>query len=383
MKKKILKFLSYVLVAAIASGATFALTAHDEGYSKLEQLSDLIEEYFIGESDVTAMEDAAAEAMIDSLDDEWSYYISAADYSSYLDQMSNSYVGIGITVTQREDGYLDVMEVTAGGPAEAAGVLGGDIVTHADGQDLAELGIDGATALIKGKEGTAVTITVLRDGEALEFEITRAYFETVVASGVMVTDTIGLITIENFDERCKSESVAAIEELMAQGATALIFDVRNNPGGYKSELVDLLDYLLPEGDLFISEYYDGTTYTDTSDADCLEIPMVVLVNEYSYSAAEFFAAALSEYEAATVVGEQTYGKGYFQYTYQLNDGSAAALSVGKYYTPKGISLAGVGITPDVVVEVDEDTFAQIYYGNLDPSEDPQILAAIEVLNSGN
>ena len=171
-----------------------------------------------------------------------------------------------------------------------------------------------------------------------------------------------------------------MEELTEQGATALIFDVRNNPGGYTSELVKLLDHLLPAGDLFRQVNYAGKESVDKSDAACLEMPMAVLINGNSYSAAEFFAAALQEYEWATVVGEKTTGKGYFQTTFKLPDGSAVGLSIGKYFTPKGVSLANTGVTPDVPVEVDDRTESEIYYGTLDPMEDPQILAAIAVLN---
>ena len=143
--------------------------------------------------------------------------------------------------------------------------------------------------------------------------------------------------------------------------------------------MELLDYLLPEGDLFRTIRYDGQAHVDTSDANCLDMPMAVLINADSYSAAEFFAAALQEYEAATVVGEKSVGKGYFQNTFRLSDGSAVALSVGKYFTPKGVSLAEVGVTPDVECPVDEDTAAMIYYGTLEPLEDPQIRAALEAL----
>ena len=200
-----------------------------------------------------------------------------------------------------------------------------------------------------------------------------------MATFEMLEDQIGLVTIENFDERCAEESIAAIETLLENGAEKLIFDVRHNPGGFADELVKLLDYLLPEGDLFRTVRYDGKEHVDTSDADCLEVPMAVLVNSTSYSAAEFFAAALREYEAAVVVGEQTVGKGYFQITYQLSDGSAVALSSGKYFTPKGISLAETGVTPDVVVIPEEKEAEGIYYGTLQPQEDPQIQAAIRAL----
>lgn len=385
---KLLRVLSYVMVAAIASAATSGLFLWDSyrnppEKSKLNELSQLIQNRFIGEVDVTAMEDAAADAMVNALGDRWSYYITAADYDAYLDQMNNSYVGVGITIQVREDGYLDIIEVVPGGPAEKSGLLPGDILTHADGQDCAEIGIDAARNIIRGEEGTVVKLTVLRGEEKLVFDVTRAYFEVPVAAYQMLEGSIGYIAIENFDTRCADETIAAIDDLVAQGAVSLIFDVRNNPGGYKTELCKVLDYLLPEGPLFRSEYYDGSTYVDESGPEFLDIPMAVLVNSESYSAAEFFGAALREYEAAVVVGQQTCGKGYFQQTYPLSDGSAVGLSVGKYCTPNGVNLAGVGITPDVVVEVDEALFVQIYYGNVEPMDDPQILAAIEALKVGN
>ena len=386
--KKVLIVLSYILVAAIASAATLGVVmsgipSGSDGYTKLEELSDLIQERFIGDVDVTAMEDAAADAMVDALGDRWSYYISAEAYGSHMDQMNNSYVGVGITIVLREDGYLDIVEVVSGGPAEDAGLLAGDVLIAADGQDCAELGMDGTRNMVRGEEGTSVALTVLRDEEEITFDVIRAYFETPVATYEMMPENIGYIAIENFDSRCADETIAAFEDLVSQGAVALIFDVRNNPGGYKTEHCEVLDYLLPEGPLFRSEYYNGQTQVDESDANCLEIPMAVLVNSESYSAAEFFAAALSEYEAAVVVGQKTCGKGYFQQTYTLNDGSAVGLSVGKYYTPNGVSLADVGITPDVEVEVDEELFWQIYYGNVEREKDPQILAAIDVLKVGN
>lgn len=385
---KTLKLMSYVLVAVLASAATFfALSAQSappaaqEDYSKLGELKALVDEKFIGDIDWKAAEDAAAAGMIAGLGDRWSYYMSAESYQRYLEQMSNSYVGVGITVTEREDKYLDIMEVTKGGAAAAAGVEPGGIIIRVGEQDISEIGIDGATTLIKGEEGTDVTLTIRYGEEEREFTMTRSYFEVTVAWGRMLEDGIGLVTIENFDGRCADETIAAIEELLEQGARALIFDVRNNPGGYKTELCEVLDYLLPEGPLFRSEYYDGTTQVDKSDKKHLDIPMAVLVNSQSISAAEFFAAALSEYEAATVVGEQTIGKGYFQQSYKLSDGSAVGLSVGKYTTPNGVSLADVGITPDVPVEVDEELFWQIYYGSVDWSEDPQVLAAVNVLKN--
>lgn len=383
--RKAWKIASYILVAALASAVTlFAAVgmAPAQDTSKLEQLADLIEERFIGEADRTAMEDAAASAMVDSLGDEWSYYIPASKYQTHVEHMNNAYIGIGITIIVRKDNMgFEVTKVNEGGPAEEAGMKTGDVIVAIEGISTEGMDTDTASSMVRGEENEQVLLTVRRGGETLDLSVTRKKVLTPVAVGQMVDRSVGLVTITNFDDRCFSETKAAIDSLREKGALALIFDVRNNPGGYKHELVDLLDYLLPEGPLFRSEDYLGNVNVDESDADFLNMPMAVLVNGRSYSAAEFFAAALSEYEAAIVVGEQTYGKGYFQTTIQLNDGSAVGLSVGKYTTPKGANLAGAGITPDVVVEVDENTAFSIYAGTLDPSEDPQIQAAIGVLKN--
>ena len=183
----------------------------------------------------------------------------------------------------------------------------------------------------------------------------------------MLEENIGFVRIVNFNSNCASETIAAIEKLLEEGAQKFIFDVRDNPGGYAEELVKILDYLLPEGKLFTTVDYTGKEHTDMSDAACLDIPMAVLVNANSYSAAEFFAAAMAEYEAAVVVGEKTSGKGYFQSTFQLPDGSAVGLSIGKYYTPNGKSLEKIGITPDVEIALGED------------GADAQLLAAMDAL----
>lgn len=345
---------------------------------KLDELMDLAEEVFIGETDRLTMEDAAAAAIVESLGDRWSYYIPAAEYNNYVEQMANAYVGVGITIQIREDEKgFDIVSVEKTGPAYEAGLLPGDVLVGANDVSFEGQQVNDASAIIKGEEGTTVDIHVLRDGKEMTFTVERRTIQLTVAEGQMLPGKIGLVTIANFDSRCAEESIAAIEKLVAEGATSLIFDVRYNPGGYAHELVALLDYLLPEGDLFIAEDYLGSRSVDTSDAACLKMPMAVLVNGDSFSAAEFFAAALRDYEWATVIGEQTVGKGYFQQSFELSDGSAVNLSVGKYFTPGGVSLAEVGgLTPDTVVEVTDEMYLDIYYGNVAKEDDPQIQAAI-------
>lgn len=380
MKQKVLQIGSYILVAALASALTLAGMGGIPESSKLSQLQDLIEERYIEGADPTVLEDAAADAMVAATGDRWSYYIPASEYETYQENMANAYVGVGITILSSEDveGFR-IMSVTPGGPAEEAGVQVDDVLIGVDGQDVRQSDASQVRNLVRGEEGTDVVLTVLRGEAELELTVQRRHMETPVATYTMLEDQVGLVTIENFDSRCSEETIAAIEALREEGAQKLIFDVRNNPGGFAEELVKVLDYLLPEGDLFRTERYDGYEDVDVSDENFLDMPMAVLVNGDSYSAAEFFAAALQEYEAAIVVGEHTSGKGHFQTTYQLSDGSAVALSIGRYYTPKGVCLEGVGIEPDVPVTVDEDTAMEIYFDSLPWEEDPQIQAALDAL----
>lgn len=380
MKKILLRSLSYLLVAALASAITFGLCSFEKS-AKLNNLKRLLQFYYIGQIDEQKMEDAMAKAMVDSLGDRWSRYLTAQEYSAYQESMSNTYVGVGITTTTRQDGQgLDVVEITQGSSAETAGVLVGDRLIKVDGTDIRGKTTKEVAALITGEEGDFVTLTLVRNDQELSLSVERQRLNSVVTMGQLLPNGMGLITIENFDDRCAQETIGAIEDLRNRGATALIFDVRYNPGGYKAEMVEVLDYLLPEGDLFRTVDYRGKEEVDTSDAKCLEMPMAVLVNLHSYSAAEFFAAAMSEYEAAVIVGEKTYGKGYFQNTFALKDGSAVTLSIGKYYTPKGKSLAGVGLTPDVEVILTEEENALLQVGQLPVEEDPQIQAAVQALN---
>ena len=347
---------------------------------KAAEVSAYLDRFFIDDYDENALADAAAAAMVEATGDRWSYYLTAEEKSSYDEQMQNAYVGIGITITlQEQDGGMRVEQVTAGGPAEEAGMQVGDIITEVEGESTLTLGMTGTRAKVRGEEGTSVALTILRGGERLTLTVERRSIETAVATYEMLDDQIGYVKIANFDTRCFDETSAAIDALLDDGAQALIFDVRDNGGGYKDELVKILDRLLPEGILFQSEDYSGNKQTDRSDAACIELPMAVLVNQDSYSAAEFFAAALQEYGWATVVGTKTYGKGNFQTAFTLSDGSMLNLSIGKYFTPNGRSLTDIGVTPDELVELSDEDAAKLLYGQLAHADDAQLQAAIRAI----
>lgn len=380
MKKKVLIVLSYVLVAALACGATLFFVSASTDYNKLEDLENLILTSFAGDADKTKIEDAAADAMVNAMGDRWSYYIPAAELPSFLDNSENAYVGIGVTVQATDDNSgLMVIAVQPGGPAEEAGVQVGDVIIQVDGESAQDRTVTEISAMIKGEEGTVVSITVLRSGEGITMTVARKRMETTVASSKLLNEHVGLVTIQNFDERCADETIAAIKALLNQGADMLLFDVRNNPGGYVDELTKILDYLLPEGNLIRTVGTDGSDETVTSDADCVKVPMAVLVNENTYSAAELFAVDLSEYGVARIFGQKTSGKGFFQQVFQFFDGSAAGISVGRYYTSQGNNLEEIGLTPDEEIKLDDESEALLYNGMLEPENDAQLQAALSYL----
>lgn len=406
--KRVHYWFGTAVLALMAAALTFVLTYHFvvtptvdkavgqaveatkkayEPYMKYGELSDKVvevgaylEEFFVGDYQVEDMKNAVASAMVAATGDEWSYYLSADELTAYYENMSNSYVGIGVTVSvSEEDGGLKVTDVTRDAPAYQAGIKVDDIITHVNGESTIELGLDASRDRIRGEEGTQVTLTIKRKGEEFDLTLTRRSIQYEVVTYEVVADYVGLITITNFDEHVAQQTIIAVEELKNLGVKSIIFDVRFNPGGYKRELCAMLDYLLPEGIIFQSREKDGSEEIIRSGKSYLDMPMAVLVNIESFSAAEFFGAALQEYDAAVIVGEQTYGKGYFQRTYQLSDGSGITLSSGTYFTPNGVSLAGVGITPDIVVELDDESYANLYYGLLAHEDDPQLQAAIRAM----
>ena len=356
MKIKRFSLLSIIITAALSVLVTLGAVALALwlrlGTPGLAVVSGFlhINDRFVGEYDKDAVADAALNGMVESLGDRWSYYADPETYAALRERRSNSYVGIGVTVTYEQDG-LHIQEVAEGGPAQAAGLLAGEIITTADGNDLTGENVYNGTGLIRGEEGTQVVLTVLdATGVTRRVTVTRARLKTQPVSYELLEGGVGYVSLDNFYDGSAQHVKAAVEELQAQGATSLLFDLRDNPGGYLEELLDLLDYLLPEGDIFRSGDRSGPQKTTTSDAACVDLPMAVLVNADSYSAAELFAAQLRESAGAVIVGETTCGKGYSQQSFELPGERGINISTKTYYTGAGQSLIGVGVVPDILVE---------------------------------
>lgn len=382
-KKRRWKTLLLAVVCFVLGGGvtlTVAWQALGQDGQALLQAYRLVTGKFVGEYDQRTMVESTLENMVTALGDRWSGYLDPQEAQQVKTARANTYVGIGVTVGQEPEDGLEILRVTEGGPAQAAGLAPGEIIRGVDGQTITAENRADLVNAIQGEAGTTVTLEVEgTDGARRTVEVTRQEIHGLTAAWTMLADQVGLVSIQNFYSGTADLVKQGVEELQAQGARALVFDLRNNPGGYVTELTEILDFLLPEGTIFISRTNDGEETVYTSDAACVDLPMAVLVNAESYSAAEFFAAELREAAGAVVAGEQTSGKGYSQMLFTLADGSAISLSTARYYTGSGISLIGTGVTPDPLVALSQEEAQRLLAGTLSPEEDPQLQSALEAL----
>lgn len=376
----VIGLLTAMFSAVIVCGGFSGLRA----VMKYAQVLHVIRSEFVGEYDLGDVTDDAMAGAIDGLDDMWSYYMDAETYAAYQDYSANRYQGIGVTITKDDaTGGFAVLAVTKDGPAQAAGIVPGDVILAVDGIDVTEEDTAYLRDLIQADYGQDAVVTVLHeDGTTEDFAVSCEAVYSSPVEYAMLDGGVGYVALYNFRQGAGADAVAAVETLIEEGAESLVFDVRSNPGGQVTELTELLDYLLPEGDIFVRADKNGREAIETSDAACIELPMAVIVNGDSYSAAEYFAAALREYDWATVVGEPTTGKARSQVTVELPDGSAVHISKYTYLTPLRNDLyAAGGLTPDVEAVLTEEERTQYDTGWLEPADDAQVQAAIRALEA--
>lgn len=345
---------------------------------KLREIDRLVAGRYVGAFDEQAVADYAAVGYMTGLGDKWSSYIPADQYAAYKLSSQGKGCGIGVTVISGTDN-IRVNLVYDDSPAAQAGIEKGEYIVGAEGLTVAADGADAVLDAIAGEAGTEVTVSVADalDGAARELTMERAVVTQKMAWGEMLDDTTGYLRIENFHDGSAEQFQTVLDNLLADGAQKLVIDVRHNGGGRVKEMSEMLDPLLPEGTIMTLRTKSGSETVYESDADMIDLPIAVLIDEQSISAAEFFAAALQEYGRATLVGTHTTGKGRAQQTFELSDGSAVNLSVEEYFTPKGNSLADVGIAPDIEVALTDAQAADFYF--LSPQDDPQLQKAVEML----
>ena len=345
---------------------------------KLREIDSIAASQYVGELDEEAVADYAAVGYVAGLGDQWSSYIPADQYEQYRMNSEGQGCGIGVSVISTQDS-IRVNLVYDDSPAAQAGIEKGDYIVGAAGLTVEADGADAVIDAIRGDEGTEVTVSVRKDGTDAVQELTmqRAVVTQKMAWRQMLDGNVGYIRIENFHVGAAEQFNQTLDGLIADGAQSLVIDVRHNGGGRVKEMSEALDPLLPEGTIMTLRTKDGHETVYSSDAEQLELPIAVLIDDQSISAAEFFAAALQEYDCATLVGTHTTGKGRAQQTFELSDGSAVNLSVEEYFTPNGNSLADVGIAPDIEVTLTEEQQADFYF--LSPEDDPQLQKAVETV----
>lgn len=324
--------------------------------AKLNVLDSVLSDkfYFDNVDDETAANNIY-KAYLSSYGDKYTVYYTPEEYKSLMESTSGTFYGIGAVCQKSDEGGIVIVEPYSNAPAYKAGVRKGDRVIKVDGKDIMDMDLSAAVALIKGDKGTQVKLTVVRDGQTMDFSITRDAVNIKTVDYEMREDSIGYIIISQFDDVTTEQFKDALNDLQNQGMKGLIIDVRSNPGGVLSVVVDIVDQIVPKGLIVYTEDVDGNRkeYNGKSNNE-LSIPIAVLVDGNSASASEIFAGALQDYGKAKIIGTQTFGKGIVQTIQPLTDGSAIKYTIAKYYTPKGQDIHGHGVTPDIVVEYDSN-----------------------------
>ena len=357
-----------ILVIGIGAGIYFAMpndtTVSEMSAKKMTLMEQLVDAYYFGKIDKSKMTEGTYKGLIEGLDDPYSEYFTKEEYKDLQQESSGKYVGIGALVTQDDkNGIISIVKVLDKSPAKKAGLKKDDIIAQVDGKDVTGKELTKVVSKMKGKEDTKVTLKIL-DSKTAKYKTVTLVRKSVDSPSVdsKIIDkknNIGYIAISEFDQNTAEQFEKHIKKLKKQKVKGIIFDLRYNPGGLYDTVVKMLDDILPEGVIVFTKDKNGNREEEKSDAKCLKLPMVVLQNEGSASAAEIFSGAIQDFKAGTIVGTKSYGKGVVQNTFPFSDGSALKLTIKKYYTPSGKNINGKGITPDVKVENDAKTDKQL------------------------
>ena len=352
-------------------------------YRKIEEktslLQSIIDKYFLFDEDMTKVEDGIYAGMMNGLDDPYTVYYTKEEYKALNEDTEGKYSGIGATVSQNpKSKIITIVNVFDNSPAKEGGLLAGDIIYKIDGEEVTGTDLDVLVKTkIRGVEGSSFTMTVIRgdDRKQIDLNLTRRSIEIQTVTSKMLNDGIGYVAVSQFDALTSEQFKSNIESLKSQGMKKLIVDLRGNPGGLLDQVVDMLDYILPEGLVLYTEDKNGNKEEYyAKNPDELKSPMAVLVNENSASASEVFTATFKDFKWGKVVGKTTFGKGIVQNVLPLGDGTAVKITTQHYYPPSGYDLHKVGIKPDVDVDLNDGAV-------IGSDSDNQLGKAVEILKS--
>lgn len=406
-KKKKLKLngaavVAMVLGASVLTGIVSSVLTANAIYSKgIAESDDKVQAFAIKMSQINAVLDSmyyydinenemlenAASAYVEGLDEPYTHYYDKEEFKAYNEELEDSYVGIGVVISAGENGLIEVVAPVEGSPAQESGIVPGDYIVAVDGVEYAGTQMDEAVSVIKGgKEGSVVKITVYRDGNRMDFDVTRRNISTESVTTKMLDDNIGYVRISAFNtndpgnsQDTYTEFKEKVTELEKNGMEKMIIDLRDNPGGSLDVVCDIADMIVPEGIITYMQYKDGTREDFKSDANEMNIPIVVLINEHSASASEVLTGCLKDYDKATVVGKTSYGKGIVQSVVPFADGSGMSLTIASYFSPSGVCIHGTGIEPDIEVDIPQE-YSYYYASSLPYEYDTQLQKAVEVLS---
>ena len=349
-------------------------------FEKLDELMQLVDMYYYEDVDGDEMLESAALGLIAGIGDVYSTYYTKEDMEDFNEETEGEYAGIGCQLlADPSDQMITVTRVFKGSPAERASMRAGDKIVYVDDVYYSAYEMDDAVSVMRGEPGGTVKVTVLRDLETVDFDITREIVNINYVEYEILCDNIGYVMIYDFLGDAYKGFAEAIDAFRAAGVSGMIIDLRNNGGGLVDACVDMADLILPEGVVVtMRDKYDQEEICRIDD-DYFDVPMVLLVNEYSASASEILAGAVRDYGAGTLLGTKTFGKGVVQSALEFTDGSGVKLTTARYYTPSGECIHGVGIEPDITLELDEDAVTIYGINNLPHDQDNQLQAAIRVL----
>ncbi len=350
-------------------------------YSKLMTVEESIKKNFLKEVDENKLIDGQLKGMLQSLDDPYSIYMTKEEFDDFMEHTKGVYGGIGVIVTPGEDNLITVVSPIEDTPGEKAGLRTGDKIIKINGEEFTADRMDAAVKIMKGKPGTDVNLIILREDkegkkEQIEVNIKREEIRLKSVKASVIDNNIGYIKILSFDDLTYEDFKEELKSLQKQKVKGIVLDLRNNPGGLLDVCAEITDEFLDEGDIVYTETRNGEREYLKSNKKSIDLPLVLLVNEGSASASEILAGAIKDRERGVLVGTKTFGKGIVQRIFKLADGSGYKLTVSEYFTPNGTNIHGIGITPDVIIELPEDV---TIIGPENLSEDIQLQKAIEIM----
>lgn len=352
-------------------------------YTKLEYLVQLLDEYYYEDIDIDDLLDGAAIGLMQGVGDVYTNYFTKEDMEVYNEEEEGEYAGIGCQlIADPKDELITITRVFKGSPAEKVGMRTGDKIVYVNDVYYSAHEMDAAVDVMRGTPGESVKVTVLRNLETVEFDIVREIVHINYVEHQILEGNIGYVLVYEFLGNAYEGFVNAIESFKAADVKAMIIDLRNNGGGLVDVSVDMADLILPEGTVVTIRDKSGYEEVYSIDDEYYDVPMVVLVNEYTASASEILSGAIRDYGEGTLIGNKTFGKGVVQNVLEFMDGTGAKITSARYYTPSGECIHGTGIVPHVEVELDEDAVTLYGINNLPHDQDAQLQKAIEMINNG-